>query len=184
MPIVPEIRIITGGCGGAQSEPKVTATTATTTTTNNDKSKQRTFPVFVFSSSPTSTPTPEVANQRPECFMRSLSSLARGNGGFDTPSPKSPLSQANYLCPKESTRLLGFEAEEQKESLQEVNITPPILTLSDIKLEVRTKAVERILIDLMQKVSGWFFVLLFRATDGASGFGRNRKKRIFFGKNY
>lgn len=38
---------------------------------------------------------------------------------------------------------------------------PPVLTLSDIRLEVRIKSIERILVSLMQKVSSDFFLGIF-----------------------
>ena len=102
--------------------------------------------------------------KRPEYFMRTLSSIASADG-LDTPSPKSPLSQANYLCPKESTKLdlnelidlLKLDTDENnceiKTSSKTNGLKAPILTLSDVKLEVRIKSIERILISLMQKVS-------------------------------
>lgn len=109
-------------------------------------------------------------------FLRSLSSVATNS--CDTPSPRSPLSQANYLAPKVSTKLdlsqLDFskldlhlilsETEAEKVlQLTKVNppaIKPPVLTLSDIRLEVRIRSIEKILLSLMQKVSLQYFLLL------------------------
>ena len=101
-------------------------------------------PVVRFTnSSPSSQappPPPPTAPRGQIPHIRSFTSF-----DCDTPTPRSPISQANFLCPKQSTKAC------------KTNVEPPILTLSDILLEVRVKSIEKHLIKLMHKVSGRLF---------------------------
>ncbi len=151
------------------------------------------FPVFTFSktlekaSSSSDKPSSSFAlpPERPTTLLllKSLSSFAEHS--CDTPSPRSPLSQANYLAPKASTKLDLSQLDLSKLDLHLIcpdeaaadvessdthspgsirapsKIKPPVLTLSDIRLEVRIHSIEKILLSLMQKVSESFFIIYF-----------------------
>lgn len=151
------------------------------------------FPVFTFSktlekaSSSSDKPSSSFAlpPNRPTTLLllKSLSSFAEHS--CDTPSPRSPLSQANYLAPKASTKLDLSQLDLSKLDLHLIcpdeaaadvessdthspgsirappKIKPPVLTLSDIHLEVRIHSIEKILLSLMQKVSESFFIIYF-----------------------
>ena len=79
---------------------------------------------------------------------------------YDTPSPRSPMSQAQYLAPKESSNLDDLiklinqtTNKDYNEKNYEPKIKPPILTFSDIILEIRIKSAEKILLTLMNQVN-------------------------------